>query len=149
VSIQHFITLFSLALGLLIAAGCGDGLPPPVPVRGQVTFDGRPLSRGAVVFHGADGSSTAAMIGSDGRYEVRTHRGAGLPPGHYRVSISPQQAGDDPAERVLYEVEPTQAQPVEVPARFLSPETSGVTMEVREGMEEYDLELSTDSPTPR
>jgi hypothetical protein len=40
------ISLFSLPI-----LGCGNGTPPLAPVRGRVTFEGRPLAKVRVEFH--------------------------------------------------------------------------------------------------
>lgn len=46
-------TIRLVVLGLLASqfAGCGSSAPPLAPVRGRVTFDGRPLAKVRVEFH--------------------------------------------------------------------------------------------------
>jgi hypothetical protein len=60
------------------------------PVKGQVILpDGKPLTSGSIIFTGAVNSvTTAAPLGSDGRFELKGSRD-GLPEGLYRVSLDP------------------------------------------------------------
>jgi hypothetical protein len=83
-------------LALLVTlAGCGRG---HYPVHGKVTFpDGTPLTEGLVMFEtsgAGDGMPVSARgeIQADGRFELSTHKpGDGVPPGTYRVLISPKK----------------------------------------------------------
>lgn len=51
-----------LALSTLCLLGCGGaGLPPMHPVSGTVTFAGKPVESGTIVFDPADGKGIAAM----------------------------------------------------------------------------------------
>lgn len=70
--------LAALALGLL--AGCGE--EPQPKVTGTVTYDGRPVPSGTIIFHSIDryAKSTSAKI-DDGRYS------AVLAPAPYRVHV--------------------------------------------------------------
>lgn len=70
-------------------AGCGRGGPPPTGlVRGAVTFQGRPLVGGLVVFapdrdKGMAGKPVRAAIADDGSYVAEA-----VPAGWYRVAVA-------------------------------------------------------------
>jgi hypothetical protein len=79
---------------LLVAAiGCGsDDMTPPtlIPVKGKVTYKGKPLASGVVRFS-ADGygRDAAGTLKEDGSYELTTLRtGDGVTAGSHRVFIT-------------------------------------------------------------
>jgi hypothetical protein len=80
-------TLF-LALGVLAAAlpGCSSG-PPRGEVHGKVTFRGKPVSEGTIMFINPSGSggSGETELRSDGTYEIQ----GGLIVGEYIVLVTP------------------------------------------------------------
>jgi len=77
-----------LALLLLIvvslSSGCGGGGPSGSPVQGTVTFEGKPLERGVVLFSPSDQTLTAARatIQPDGTYQLTAV------PGEYKVVVN-------------------------------------------------------------
>jgi hypothetical protein len=122
----------------LVAAGC-DGQKPPArgTVRGRVTLGAKPVTGATVLFTNAEtGIAMNAPLDRDGRYEVKSHLGAGLPPGRYVVAVTPggvmtpdeegPLAGDAKAARAKLPATP-------VPDKYHKAETSGLTVEVKEG----------------
>lgn len=139
--------------------GCGDGsgLPPRYPVSGTVTYNGKPLERGNVNFTPTDSANGRAASGaiSDGQYSLMTHHpGDGALPGSYKVSIVAKET--DPSKVAVKvktgrkgELTEAQKQAIAlqfqqlsigkaaaaakhlVPAHYSSPETSGLTFEVK------------------
>jgi len=109
---------------LLLLTGCGTN----VRVTGTVSFeDGSPLTTGVVIFNSGKAESTAP-IEKDGSYKVGTLKSDdGLPPGTYQVYISgaalyPQiGAMGQPLGSVVHLID----------TKFTSPETSGLTCEVK------------------
>jgi hypothetical protein len=84
-----------LAVGVLIAAGCGakhPNLPPQYPVSGTITLDGKPLSGAGIMFlprGETRGTGAFGMADANGKYSLKTdHGGAGAPEGEYAVTIS-------------------------------------------------------------
>jgi len=71
-----------------VAAGCGrtDDLPRQ-PISGNVSFDGKPLTKAWIEFRpeGEGGITTAGAMINDGSYYVPLD--SGLVPGKYRVAI--------------------------------------------------------------
>ena len=118
---------------LLPLAGCGQKLHP---VRGTVTLDdGRPLSRGLVIFETqGEGPAVTARgeVKADGGYELSTYRpGDGVPPGRYRVLINPMDPSDVPDEQKKLPFD----------AKYVRFETSGLEYEVKPGPNEYPIRL--------
>ena len=131
---RRWRNLWPVAAGWLAVAGCGpSSAPAPVPVRGLVTFQGRPLAGGTVVFapdldRGTSGRPVSATLGYAGDYSLADAQR--LPPGWYRVALA-----DAPvAGRV----------PSGFPAALRRPDRSGLTREVRPGGEnvlDFNVEL--------
>ncbi len=129
--------------GLFLASGCGGGQDVGY-VSGKVTLGGQPLGQGSVVFHNpSKGIVVAAPLGPDGSYTVKTHQGAGLPPGEYQVSISP--AGVGSGETPLVEKPtpgPGSGGPA-IPAKYLQPTSSGLKVTIKPGKNPpFDINLS-------
>jgi hypothetical protein len=83
-----------LAVAVSIAAGCGKD-NGRLPLSGKVSWQGRPLENGSIVFVPAAGHR-GPKIGAeivDGSYEIETERGA--TPGVYRVEVWPD-TGEHP-----------------------------------------------------
>ena len=115
-------------------------------IRGQgVTFAGKPVSDGTIRFEGPAGVSENADLDGEGKYQVRSHLGAGLPSGVYRVAVlprvavrsdSPPLAGAAPPE------DPTKEFP-HIPPKFRNIETSELKIEVQRGANPpFDFDLS-------
>jgi hypothetical protein len=112
------ITLLpGLAALALLLAGCG-GPPPLVPVSGQVSYKGQPLSGGVIVFvpnleRGNRGPLAFAEIGPDGNFTLTTEGKPGCKAGWHRVTVSCAEAG--------------------VPECYSDPDLSGKHVEVKPG----------------
>jgi hypothetical protein len=89
------VVFFVLATAALV--GCGTK-PKLAPVGGKVTHGGKAVSGGSVWFHreGGNESDPERMSGQlqlDGTFVARTFpHGDGIPPGTYRVTLSPDLA---------------------------------------------------------
>jgi hypothetical protein len=112
---------------LLLAAGCGSDPAQPelVPVCGKVSFHGRPLTGGTIVFapdpvRGGRGPLGIATIGNDGRYVLRSDGKPGIVPGWHRITI----CGATPL---------TGSGDATLPGRYTDPEHSGLSREVLAG----------------
>jgi len=80
-----------LAAGLLLLAGCGSanelGL---IPIRGEVTYNGAPLTDGTVVYlpEQAGGRQATGAIGPDGTFALTTqNRDDGAMKGSYKIVV--------------------------------------------------------------
>ena len=123
-----------LGVGLLLLAGCGKN----VQVKGKVTFeDGSPLSTGMVIFT-SGGAQSKAPIEQDGSYRVGTLKADdGLPRGTYQVYITGavKSPGISPTGAPLGPVVQL------VNSKFASPDTSGLTCEVK-GRRTFDITVT-------
>lgn len=141
---MHFLLRSSWApLALLVAAcvGCGGstGNNPDFAVSGKVTFAGEAVTEGIVVFELADqGAAINAALGVEGAYTVTTPPG-GMPAGSYKVSIQPvpvEMPTDADAEP------PPPNDPANIPEKYRSAETSGLTADVKAGDNTFDFEMT-------
>jgi hypothetical protein len=124
------------ALTALLAAGCGPG-PSRSSVSGKVTYHGAPVPGALMLQTTVDGTpvSYPVSVGADGRFTT-----SGVPEGVYQVGVTPA-----PVVGVGGSPRPAAAQPsrhVDVPPRYLSPTTSGVTLEVRGGSVQKNIDLT-------
>lgn len=81
----HWLVLI-LGGGILILSGCGCG-PAAASLSGNVTYEGKPLQRGAIELAPEDGEGP--IIGSpilSGQYKI-----AKFKPGKYRVTIATER----------------------------------------------------------
>jgi hypothetical protein len=146
----HRTTLILLAatLACLAVAGCGPRRPETVPVTGTVMLDGSPVERAGVGFHPqfTGGVPATGTTDAEGRFTLRTFQaGDGAMPGPHRVSVSLQKTTGvvpDP-DGLSGEIAPEGLR-VEwiVPEKYSNPETSGLEVEVRPGMDAVPLELT-------
>src|SRR5438034_1345515 len=82
----------ALAAALVAAPGCADPGPKSYPVSGAVTFDGRPIPYGEVIFtpDGAQKNSGPQGIAKiqDGRYDTRAAGGKGMAGGPTVIRVN-------------------------------------------------------------
>ena len=139
----------ALTLAMLVAlfAGCDNGMPRTIPVRGQVLFDGkRPPAAGTVYFTLARDAGAGTMrpgIGdfdAEGRFSVTSFDpGDGLLPGAYKLRVE------------CWATPPNmEGKPVKshVPARYSDAERSGMDLSVDSGASSYELTVHVDTQKP-
>lgn len=77
--------------GLLVLAGCGGGgLAGTVPIRGKVTYQGKPLAEGTVLYSPVDvnGRQARGELKPDGTFTLTTLvANDGALPGEYNVVV--------------------------------------------------------------
>lgn len=115
--------LLCLLLSLPGLAGCGPTAQPLVPVTGKLTLNGRPLKRATVVFtpdraRGGRGPQSFDVTGEDGAFRLRTTEGLGAVAGWHQITVAPPP--DDAELTALME-------------KFLDPDRSGLSREVKAG----------------
>ncbi len=110
-----------------------------LPVRGVVYLDGSPLAGAQVNFSRPAGKkrpavSANALTEGDGSFVPTTYRAFdGLPAGKYAVTVVQRRPLTTPDGL---------PGPNRLPARYASAKTSGLTVEVKEGMAEIKLDLT-------
>ena len=134
-------------LAALGSAGCGGSELPLGRVTGRVTHQGKPLAGWIIYFVPARGPLASAPIGEEGRYTLSTRRpGDGAVIGTHKVYFAPPPpaapAGSE-TEPVVEgpEVPPPSPYASLLPAKLLSPDTSGKTADVQAGTNQLDFDL--------
>lgn len=123
---------------LCLAVGCGTATEPVGKVFGRVTLQDQPLGEGSIIFTNADkGVYITAPLQHDGRYEVESSAGRGLPLGSYRVYLAP--APGEPLTKAR--PAPKAGQGPVIPPRYRDAKSSGLRLEVKEGDNPFDVKL--------
>ncbi len=143
---------FVILSGLL--AGCGGGSSAPkeaqATISGKVTYDGKPITLdSAVVFYCKDKAATAAgKVDSLGSYSLTgSIPSVGIPAGRYQVMIQPPTApppvvGSEEYKQAMMGKAPKKEAPKDIPAKFHALESSKIVLEVKEGANTFDFDLS-------
>ena len=125
--LRLFVPMIALAVGAAIVAlpgGCKRPAPPgATTVRGAVTFQGKPLTGGLVIFspdpdRGGSGKPARGELGPDGRFRLTLGDSTTIPGGWYRVAILGL-----PADGSAF------------PSKLARPDLSGIVREVQPGRE--------------
>ena len=119
------LMIFAIAI---VAGGCSkQGRMETAPVSGKVTYRGKAVPTGTVMFVPGEGPAATGEIGSDGSYKLTTFSpGDGAVIGTHKVTITALQGMGN----VLPEQRSATPPPL-VPAKYLSGETSGLVAEVK------------------
>ena len=147
---HKLLSLEIAACGLLVlaAAGCGPSLPETATVGGLVTFNGKPVPAGQIVFYPENGRPAMSAIDADGRYHLTTFDsddGAML--GRHRVTIEAKRVSSGPAKPKNMAEEMSGhgfALKVEwlAPEKYSNLQTSPLTAEVKSGENTINFDLS-------
>jgi hypothetical protein len=132
-----------LALLALAGSSCGrgHGRKPVYPVRGQVSYGGKPIPGAVIVFHAQNDPELAGMrptahVKADGSFAVTTYdSGDGCPAGVYALTVSwhkqvAAREGQEESDAPLLAL---------LPPRFGRPETSGLRATVEKRPNELPL----------
>lgn len=132
---------------LMFSAGCNAG-PKPVPIAGEVTFDGHPVQKGRIMFipvDGTPGRTTGASI-TDGRYAITKEDGP-LAGGVYAVRIlGMQRTGKKIADPMGLSAAPMEIEENYIPAAYNSRTTLKVV--ISESPLDFRLEKSPAAGAP-
>lgn len=118
-----------LVAGLI--AGCGPAAPVRklADVSGKVSYQGKPLTMGSVLFQPKSGPLAEGLIQSDGTYKLKGEIG---PNTVTIVSRDPEAPGADPGKRT-----PTKSH---IPEVYASPQ-GGLNFDVKAGSNTADFDL--------
>ncbi len=126
---RSFRMLIAGSIVLLAGSGCGSQSNQAVfsgktlPVKGIVTYKGKPLTRGTVRFEPDAGREAQGKIGPDGTFTLTTFQpGDGAQPGIHRVAVFTSRKR-------------------EIPSRYSNFSLSGIEMEVLADRAEYAINL--------
>jgi len=132
-------------------AGCGGSYEPKaeifqtVTAAGVLTWKGKPLSGFVVSVHPADGKRTASgTTDAEGKFQLGTNTaGDGAVPGSHKISVVWQPPEDDGMGNVIDDPSKLPKPPVQLPPKYASPDTSGISLEIPEsGSSELKLDLN-------
>ena len=137
-----YITFLCFALfAVSVMTGCGEQIEkkPTAPVKGVVTYQGKPLETGEIVFFPQTGEQIAhGKIQPDGSFQLTTYdEGDGAFPGTHKVSIISERD----MEGVSAEDPEASLEPSYIPAKYNMQKTSGLTAVVKEGDNEINFDL--------
>jgi len=126
----------TLALLFLFAAGCGDNSPKTAPVKGTVTYKGKPVPQGSIMFQPEEGAAATAQI-KDGQYVLKTFRDAdGAVLGTHKVTVI---SLEDQSNRLPEDRNPLP--PALVPLDFSFADKSGLSAVVEDKQNIIDFHL--------
>jgi len=151
-----------------VLVGCGPSNPATAPIDGTVTLDGAPLEGASVTFTPSEGGRPGSgTTDSSGKFTLTTYEaGDGAVLGQHKVTVvkmaegaadgaEPDQEGgdaedEDDADAMLMggdegdEGEEQDAQSGWIaPQKYSRPDTSGLTVEVKKGMDPVTLALTS------
>ncbi len=132
--------LMAVMLGTIVAGGCGGGSDLSLaPVYGTVTYQGKPLSHGEVVFtpiEGTVGPQAVGHIQSNGAFRVQTANQSGAIVGQHRITVHCREEGTEEQRRDMNFIPKSL-----IPAKYSNANTSDLRHEVRSGDNEVPIEL--------
>jgi len=147
--------LGAIIAAAVVAPGCGSSPAnsSSVQVWGRVTYNGKPVQHGEVVFQAAPTNTSnwgIGMISEEGKYSIAsTDPNAGLGAGRFEIFIRPPSPHDKHklARRGEEEEESDDraiaiAALYPVPKRFFSSETSGMWVDLENEPARIDIDLS-------
>jgi hypothetical protein len=136
--------LLGLSLLMFSSISCSEQGLKLHPVKGKVTFDGKPPEGAVINVYITDPNvkldrTPTATVQADGSFTIGTFEpGDGAPAGKHGASIWWYPPGADKM------IELTGTAPNKLPARYGSPKTSGIEIEVKEGDNEIPpIELTS------
>lgn len=119
-----------LPLGLAGVCGCDSG-PELIPVSGQVSIDGKPLTQGMVTIWTKGYRPGYGAIDSSGHFVVTTHaNGDGCIAGEHLVTVTSETSSKGDVMQYF------------IPKRYKEPGQSGLKLEVTQPIENWQIELT-------
>jgi len=139
---------FVVAMGLVHLIGCGPSEPQPTAsLTGKVALDGSPAPAGSTIqfTDSTTGKASVGTIGADGSYIATTGGQQKIFVGTYKVSV----VGPDPNISPEAAMEPGFVPPEDpIPEKYRDANTSGESVEVKDGENTYDLDMKKDGSAP-
>lgn len=141
-----YFVAFSLCC-TIVPAGCGSGRPETVPVTGVVTLDGKALEAASVLLSPeAGGHPATGLTDKDGRFTLTTFvKGDGALLGKHQVCVVKKKTSGllTDADGLSGGTAPGGvSEEWLAPKKYANPKTSGLSAEVKPGMEPLEFRLS-------
>jgi hypothetical protein len=123
-TVPFFNGLLAAGLCCLATLGCRPAAEQLAPVKGKVSYQGRPLQGGTIVFipdasRGTNGNLAVGSIQLDGSFVLKTNDSYGAVPGLHKVTIAWSQPAALGVAPLSY-----------LPLKYRDPLQSGLTCEV-------------------
>ena len=141
--LKHTVTVVLCGI-LLLLCSCREQTGS---LKGEVSYNKRPITEGEVVFLGKSGVPTSVSIEPSGNYEVR-----GLPYGDYMIAVVPRAntslsdlrrewkaKGEEPPPELVTAA--MKAASSAIPKRYHVHDTSGLTITISQPATPLDLPL--------
>jgi hypothetical protein len=126
-----------VAAGLSLA-GCGKKRDIG-EIYGTVTFQGRPVTEGTVVFADEEwGTFLRASIRADGSYVLRPTKDGPFVKGEYDVTVVPLL---EEAPVGITKTPPKVRDPRDIPAKYRDSKTSGLKFKLTKAREQFDVPM--------
>jgi hypothetical protein len=127
-----------LGLGLLGCHGRYTKLPETgATLEGTVSYGKDKVEVALVIIQGQGGAQTA-LIGEDGRYKAEN-----VPLGEVHIAVNTEAGKGQMMGRMMANAQGKAQGPlpriIDVPARYASPDTSGITTTVNKGENTFDI----------
>ncbi len=138
----------------LVAPGCGSSpaSSSTVQVWGRVTYNGKPVQHGEVVFQAVTTNRSnwgIGVISEEGKYSLTSREpNDGLGPGRFEIFIRPPSPHDKHKLARRGEEEESDDRAIAiaalypVPKRYFAPETSGMWVDIENEPTRVDIDLS-------
>ena len=124
--------LLAATAAAVLVTGCGDGRPRRVPVSGQVTIDGKPLTTGYIRLVPANARPAGGRIDSEGRFTLTTFEPSdGAVIGEHKVTVIAIESKNNGTVMRF-----------NAPAKYVDAATSDVTVTIQEPTEGLPIELT-------
>lgn len=137
---MHWTIGTAVGVMLLIACGCGSSDLPLAGVCGTVTYQGKPLDHGQVIFtleKSASGGRSVPSVGGithNGSYEMRTGARKGAPLGRFIVTVHCHKIPTEEERQAL------RIMPSLIPTKYCN-EQSPLRFEVNAGSQEFNIAI--------
>lgn len=119
-----------LTILLLCVSACQQGITI-VPVSGRVLIDGEPLTHGVIMVTPSNHRPAMATLRPDGSFTLTTHHeGDGVAIGTHPVAI------------IAHETLSPSQQRWHAPKKYMSPDTSGLTITIDRPRDDLVIELT-------
>lgn len=122
---------------IVLTLGCSSGEEAKLPVSGAVTLNGSPLADVNVMMIRDDGLNAMVTTDASGKFSIGGEgQAAGVPAGTYKVGVTPNTAMESSDVAGLAAAPKTSFAP-----KYMSTDTSGLSITVAQGMAPVALEL--------
>jgi len=125
-------------------AGCGSDRLPVAPVTGTVSYGGKPLEFGSVMFQPDEGPPGRGTIQPDGTFTLSTYsEGDGAVIGHHKVRIAAFES-QRPSNMAAPPDAPREpgVGHSQIPRKYSNLDTSGLRVEVKASNEPFEFHLT-------